>query len=134
MRDYQKSKVYKWENKVVGPWDSQLLTDNDEIQDFINFVWVNEGFQNPPRVKDARKNSRTATGSRTEVVFPPESKKRWIILHELSHSLNRIGYVECDRHGPNFVKIYVNLLEKHLYMNRLMLLYTLKESKIDIAF
>lgn len=132
--DFQKSKVYAWENKVVEKWDTSPAMSISEIEDLVSFVWASEGLNHPPRVVEPRSTKQCATGGRFEVQFPQNMRRRWIVLHELAHSINRLGGDEiCDGHGPRFVKIYVGLLIKYLYMNPLVLNYTLNESKVKIA-
>lgn len=133
-RDFQKSKVYAWERKVVGSWDTSPYMSVAEIEDLVSFVWAGEGFNHPPKVVEPRDNKRCATGGRLEVQFPAGMRKRWVVLHELSHSISRIGGEEiCDGHGPKFVKIYTKLLVKYLYMDQLILNYTLNEAEIKVA-
>jgi len=132
--DFQRSKVYAWETKVVGSWGLYPYMGPKEIEDLVAFVWAGEGFNHPPKVVEPRNNKRCATGGRFELQFPHRMRKRWIVLHELAHSINRIGAEErCDGHGPKFVKIYTGLLVKYLYMDQLVLNYTLNEAKIKVA-
>jgi len=132
--DFQKSKVYTWENKVVGDWDNSPMMGVKEIEELVAFVWSGEGLNHPPKVVEPRSNKGCATGGRFEVQFPKHMRRRWIVLHELSHSINRLGGDEiCDGHGPRFVKIYKELLVKYLYMNPLVLNYTLNEARIKVA-
>ena len=139
MRDFQARTVYDWENKYISPLDKYEMSF-DEIQDFVEFVWANLGRSHPPRIKVGRKNSNRATGYRLALTFPDKSffKRRSIVLHELAHALleDRVIYdddwqIEVG-HGPKFVKIYADLLEKFMCLPKEMLWYSLKEAGLNI--
>ena len=129
-RDYQKSKVYKWEQKIIAPFDNALMTMN-EIRDFVDFVWANEGLQHPPKITAGQKNKSGADGWRLEIRLPPHMRYRWIVIHELVHSFLEDGTGTGDGHGPMFVTKYINLLDKYMCIPKMMLWYTLKEAKVD---
>jgi hypothetical protein len=50
MRDFQKSKLYAWENAVVEP-RTDLTIPFERAQLFVDGVWLSLGFQGPPRVE-----------------------------------------------------------------------------------
>lgn len=132
MRDYQKNKVYSWEQKVIAPRGIQnILFANAQI--FVDGVWLSNGWLYPPTVELIGKQARitAAKGNRTQIwIHDPMAD--WIILHELAHSLTTTFEGEGGaRHGPDFVGIYIKLLEKVLNISATMLMYTLKEKNID---
>lgn len=117
MRDYQRSKVYKWEECLDnGQWVSF-----DAIQDYVNSVWQKMNLKYPPRVEIIRKNKAIADATRMVVRFQPEGCCQKIILHELAHSMTMnidgIGH----QHNTVFVGVYMILLEKFLNMSPSML-------------
>lgn len=66
------------------------------------------------------------TGHRLRLCFPSDRPTRtWIILHEMAHALT-FG----DGHGPNFVGVYINLVEKYLNIPLAFLHYTANVSNV----
>lgn len=131
MRDYQRSKVYAWENKYVHPHDNLQLTF-EQCCDLVDFVWSQLGYNNPPKVKKARRNrKRCSTGYRLEITLLEHHYKTSVVLHELAHSILETGEGSGDGHGPEFVATYVDLLERFMRLPKPMLWYTLKQSGVD---
>jgi hypothetical protein len=62
-------------------------------------------------IGDGRRRSRTACWDKnTETIkLPVRMRIRWIVLHEVAHSLAP----EDARHGPDFVRIYIDLLARY---------------------
>jgi putative metallohydrolase (TIGR04338 family) len=125
MKDYQRNLVYSWENSIVAPNDNFVMSMS-ECQNFVEFVWANEGRTVPPLVVESRKVIR-ATGSRLTIELPNIKKgswarKRWVLLHEISHAILDNSHITGSTlsygHGPIFVDRYINLLVKYMYMSR----------------
>lgn len=138
--DYQKSRVYAWERSHVSPHDKALVPF-DGIQAVVNHIWASEGLLYPPRVAPIPKQKTKAAGDgcRLEVRFHEHGAKTWVIIHELAHAMTMgvgsveddpDGYVSCP-HGPEFVGVYMRLLEKYLKLNLLVLMHTAKVSNVD---
>lgn len=52
----------------------------------------------------------------------------WVILHEMAHALT------CgDGHGPNFVGVYMQLVERWLNIPQALLHYTAREAGVKFA-
>lgn len=105
MKDFQRSKVYAWENEEYM-WDDQLLS-LEECQKLVN-----ENFMiDRVLVTDGRgRRSACAAINKMEIRLPRSSRKKWIVLHEIAH------FFGMDNHGPKFMKAYIKLLSK--YYNR----------------
>jgi len=129
MRDYQRQKVYNWENEVISPLDSTLLSV-EEAQDLVDFIWAQEGRNHPPKVKINNRKAG-ADGRRIELRFNKNMLKRWVILHELAHAFEDDIDVKGDGHGPKFVKRYIGLLDKYMKIPKVMCWFTLKTAKVD---
>ncbi len=128
-RDYQKTKVYRWENKLpTGEW----LTF-DEIEAYVLTVWEKEGLQWPPFVQKMHKNEKTNAGSATRchMHFPEEGADEQTILHELAHVMTATAHGHCDGHGPMFVGVYMRLLCEHLATPLFQTMYTAQAAGID---
>jgi len=122
-RDFQKSRVYRWEDRHIKPRDqSQVPFDN--IQTIVEHCWP---YDHPPKVEALHKNARSlGTGHRLRLQFPShQPTPTWIILHELAHALT------CgDGHGPNYVGVYIQLLEQYLKIPMAFLHYTARASGV----
>jgi len=131
MRDYQKAKVYAWEDQVVAPRVS-LQIPFERAQQYVDGVWIAHGWQHPPLVGLMAKQNKKhlADGCRTQIRIR-DTTPAWLILHELAHTLTCDIDGRSDGHGPDFVGIYIQLLEDVEKISRLMCVYTLNGAKID---
>lgn len=140
MRDFQKSKVYRWERKHVAPFDKGAVISFDAVKMMVAGIWMAEGLINPPIIvpKDVRNTTAWAKADRSKMWVPEEGLPRWVVLHELAHCLNSQavnldGNADLgDRHGANFVGIYMKLLVK--YLNAAMPLLMFTAQKDGVAF
>lgn len=137
MRDFQKSRVYKFEDRYVAPLDN-IVFSIKEAQEFINFVWEGEGYDCPPRVsQNTRYKVKLATGGRFNIQTAGNTIKRWILIHELTHSicqtLDEDGEVDDSiGHGPKFVSTYLKLLDRYANINMIGLLAMCNKSKVKV--
>jgi hypothetical protein len=124
LRDFQKSKVYKWERQVVSP-RTNLVIPFDRAQMFVDGVWMSLGLIGPPVVTlMANQATRVwATGERTQLQLRHETPA-WVILHELAHALTMDFTGHCDGHGPKFVGAYMKLLDKVLNIPLALTMYS----------
>ena len=125
MRDFQRSKVYAWEQKYVAPMQSATLSI-EKAELFVKGVWLSLGLAGPPIVELMPKQATQyfATGCRSRVRLRPVTPT-WIVIHELAHAL------ADDRHGANYMGIYIKLLDKVLGIPLPLSMFTLKETKIE---
>ena len=131
-RDFQKNKVYRWEDTVVGPRSDRVIRF-DEAQTFVDGVWLSMGLIGPPRCMlfDREQKCYIATGSRMELRLQIHTKA-WVVLHEIAHALGMHktdgGYVNPDDgHGPKFVGHYIKLLDRVLGIPLALTMYTLEQ-------
>ena len=133
LRDYQKSRVYKWEDTHVDPLDKSRV-EFKNIQAIVDYIWGELGLLFPPKVKAISPQSNyLGYATRLNVKFHEnKTTPTWIIIHELAHSLTSTVDGDSDRHGPNFVGVYMKLLDKFIPgANLIMLMTTAKLSKVD---
>jgi hypothetical protein len=129
-RDFQKQRVYDWENGVIRPISPRNILFKD-AQAFVDGVFLKHGWLYPPKVSLIPKQATKvlATGSRSELRLRPVTPA-WIIIHELAHTLTSTIDGKTDRHGPDFVGIYIKLLESVLDIPVPMTMFTLTKSNI----
>jgi len=135
VRDYQKSRVYKWERAVIKPRGGAYVLPKD-AQGIVDFIWSSEGLLFPPKVKLNAKRAEDS-GSANRHVLNLSSKgptQTWVIIHELGHCMthSRVQVGE-DQNGHNekFVGVYMKLVEKYLGINALILMHTAKQMNVD---
>lgn len=115
-RDFQRTKVYRWERAHVhNLLDAELLS-LDECRTLVRqaFLWRERpavrSSWSPPQVTDGR-GRRHACGSRAVIKLPRWSRHSTIVLHECAHGM------AADSHGPEFVARYIELLVQFLKMD-----------------
>jgi hypothetical protein len=131
-RDFQRSRLYRWEAAHVFPHDGEILR-LDACVALVEraYRWAEDGLADrpgwtPPLVCDGR-GRRHACGSRSEIKLPRWARTRPVVLHECAHGLTD------DRHGPRFVARYVELLVAFLGLDRDRLLASLAAHRVRIA-
>ncbi len=84
MRDFQRSRLYEWENAVVKP-RTDLTIPFERAQLFVDGVWLSLGFQGPPRVElmSPQATVTVAKGCRMAVRIP-RIAPAWVILTRIS--------------------------------------------------
>lgn len=135
-RDYQKSKVYRWENEIIGPKGGARIM-YDDAQTFINAVWMANGLLYPPKVVPMPRQNRRyiARANRFSVWLKPgQSTPTWIILHELAHSMTG-DESESDHHREDFLGVYMKLVDRHLKIPLPLLMFTANKAglKFNLA-
>jgi len=125
MKDYQQQRVYRWEDAVVGPRCPRTIAIAS-AQVYVDGVWMAQGWIKPPRVQPLAKQTRRVQARASHGMLQLSSvTPGWVILHELAHALTD------DGHGPNFVGMYIDLLERVENLSRLVTMVTLKQAEID---
>jgi hypothetical protein len=128
-RDYQRKRVYRWEDEATC-WSNHDRLTLDQCQAMIRQVFIAYGLS-PPRVTDGR-GRRSACGGAGRIAIPHFSRTRVIVLHESAHALlARMG--RYDAHGPLFVRTYIELLVGFDGWSRGALERSAAERGIDVA-
>ncbi len=126
MRDLQRSRVYAWEDAVVAPRDRSAIPF-EQAQMLVTGVWLAEQLLYPPRVEPMPHQARRtwATGSRTMIRLPQDRPTpTYVILHEVAHALSSTVDGDTDAHGPDFVGLYMGLLDRRLKIPTPLLMFT----------
>ena len=133
MRDLQRSRVYAWEDAVVAPRGSSAVP-YEKAQLLVDGVWLGEQLLYPPKIEPMPRQARRtwATGSRTTIRLPKDrSTPTYVILHEVAHALSSTVDGDTDAHGPNFVGLYMGLLDRWLGVPTPLLMFTARQHGVD---
>lgn len=134
-RDYQKSRLYAWEQKFIAPLDKAIV-DFCNLQAIVDYVWKDLGLEHPPQVEKlpAHNHSCWADATRMKIRVQERGCPTWVILHEIAHSLTSDFEGHSHAHGPKYVGQYVNLICRYVpAANRLLLLASLNANKVDFT-
>jgi hypothetical protein len=132
-RDYQRSRVYRWENRVVVPHDRSRIPFA-AAQAMVDAIWSEMGLRYPPRVEPlpAMARRRLADADRLAIRLPA-SVPSWCLLHEIAHAMTSEHDGRSDGHGPMFMGIYVQLLSRYMRLDEAHLRASAAETGILVA-
>jgi hypothetical protein len=111
MRDFQKSKVYRWEKQTLW-YDAHnwRLDTLDECHLLVEKIWLREGLRKPhPKLGDGR-GRRTAVSLGGEIKLPRYFRNAVVICHEIAHEMLPKG----TGHTEDFVSTFINVLHNNL--------------------
>jgi hypothetical protein len=130
--DFQRARVYRWEAEHVFPHSREQLSLEacralvDAAYRSLEPVLADEPGWSPPLVTDGR-GRRHACGSRSVIKLPRWARHPAVVLHECAHG------VAPDKHGPLFVRVYIDLLEGFMALDRADLERSLAAARIMVA-
>ena len=130
MRDFQRSKVYKWEWEVLRslPQNWMLVTVG-ECQVLVEKIWLREEqhLHDVPIVTDGR--GRTSAGSkRGEIAIPRKMRQSVVVCHEVAHEMLPYGI----GHTENFVSTFITVLNNNLGISKDALIETAMDFKVKM--
>ena len=131
-RDWQRSRVYAWENRLIAPRDrSRVLFP--AAQGMVSAIWSEMGLRSPPGVEPlpAQARTRVADADRLTIRLP-RLVPSWHLLHELAHAMTTTHDGLSDGHGPIFMGIYNQLLGRYLRLDEPELLRSLAVAGIQV--
>ena len=130
MRDFQRSKVYKWEWEVLRslPNNWELTTVN-ECQVLVEKIWLRErpGHPGVPLVTDGR-GRRSAASKRGRIAIPCKLRNAVVICHEVAHEVLPRGI----KHTEDFVSTFITVLHNNLGISKDALIETAMDFKIKM--
>jgi len=131
-RDFQRNRVYDWENRVIAPHDSSFISFSD-AQAMVNAIWSEIGLQYPPKVEPlpARAKATVASASRLSIFLPARTPS-WCLLHEIAHALTSAMDGQSDGHCGLFMGIYVQLLGRYMRLDTVLLVRSLRSENIQV--
>jgi hypothetical protein len=131
-RDFQRSRVYDWENRVVAPRDPSFVSYL-EAQAMVNAIWSETGLKYPPKVEPRSVQAKATVASATRLsIFLPERTPSWCLLHEIAHAMTSKMDGESDGHGALFMGVYVRLLAPYLRLDAAELIRSVASEDIRI--
>lgn len=134
MRDYQKNKVYRWEDEHIDSMDQSLVSP-DNYQAIVGYVWESCGLKHPPLVSILPKNTKNiiGRGNRTEIKLKETGINAATIIHETIHSMlfDIEGRTLFPAHGKEFVGLYINVLSKMMGWDLMLLKYGAARYGVD---
>jgi|TARA_R100001530_G_scaffold89281_1_gene62187 hypothetical protein len=140
MRDFQVSKVYRWEQSVLwGDPHNWKLDTLDECRILVEKIWLREGVRKPyPKVGDGR-GRRSAASFGGEIRLPRCGKiddpyylrTAVVICHEISHEMlhDRIPRV---KHTEDFVSTFITVLHNNLGISKDALIESAMDFKVKM--
>ena len=135
IRDNQKSKVYRWENKHLPNISGEELSI-DQCEQLIHQAiawWFRDSKPVMPIIKNG-KGTSVARGGAKFINLPKWARNYGVVLHETTHCLiERMKHDDVDGgHGPYFMRTYIELLGYFLNMDQAELLRQAKADKIKV--
>jgi hypothetical protein len=130
-RDYQRSKVYAWEECFVAPRDPSSIKFA-QAQGVVDATWAEMGLRFPPKVERLPRQARSTVADATRLsIRLTEPSPSWYLLHELAHAMSSTHDGQSDGHGPMFMGLYGQLLIRYLRVPAGALLKTLNAAGIE---
>ena len=131
-RDFQRSRVYAWENRVVAPRDPSFISF-PEAQGVVNAIWSEMGLSYPPKVEPLLPQAKATIASASRLsIFLPDRTPSWCLLHELAHAMTSTMEGHSDGHGPQFMSLYVKMLAQYLRLDLAELVRSVRSENIRI--
>jgi len=144
-RDSQRAKVYRWE-KAASWWVDMMLTEPltlVECTELVCRVFKAFGYSTCPYIRDGR-GSRWARGDLYTISLPKWARRPVVVYHEAAHSLlcngtankrylARNQRIAVPAHGPEFVRLYIELLARYAKLDRRTLCESARAAKVKVA-
>ena len=140
MRDTQRSKVYKWERANKLLWDvSKKNMSLEDCQALANKAFDRYGLSHPV-VKDGRGRSAACwKPGQNRIDLPLWARSEVVCLHECAHGITDRFYEahspgeEFAWHGPEFMRVFLDLLITFLKVGSTELRASARDAKIKVA-
>jgi hypothetical protein len=128
--DRQRGRVYAWEDVHVAPHGPDLLPFAS-LQPMVNAIWAEMGLLYPPAVEPLPRQSRRLHADATRLRLRlPDPVPSWLVLHELAHAMTSSHDGASDGHGPCFMGLYLQMLERYLRLPGPVLAASLRQAGI----
>jgi len=129
-RDTQGARVYRWEDtETFLEVLAEVYLPLWEIKQLVERVCGDYG-RAVPHISRGRRCRSARTCGKNLVVFPWASRNPMVVLHELAHVLCP-SHVEA--HGPEYMRVYIDLLLRYGEGSGYGLLESARKSGIKVA-
>lgn len=127
-RDYQRTKVYMWQPGACGEELGEA-----EAQRLVDDIFADLGMDRPPKVTvTARRTSSSAAKFNEILLAEGWGQDKRVVVHEAAHIVaRRASDRRISGHGPEFVGVYVRLLERWCGMDAHELLARAERLGVD---
>jgi hypothetical protein len=118
MRDNQRSAVYAWEDRMFGPpmRNNEPKLSLEECHALMLRAWerYTSNGSRVPTIKDGRGRRRPCYRYDDHSIrLPKHARRPSQVLHETAHAIVRRKLGETvASHGPEFMRLYMDLLER----------------------
>jgi len=113
-RDWQRARVYAWEDRIVAPRDRSTLP-YAAAENMAAAIWADLDLRFPPKVAPLPGQARRLQADASRLLLRlPETMPSWLLLHEMAHALSSTHEGASDGHGPIFMGLYIQLLERYM--------------------
>ncbi len=111
-RDFQRSKVYRWEREVFSAMGTPSMT-LDECRELVERIWTALAPDEvPPPVVTLKKSVRRSDGNHLKIRLSPNHLNLIMTIHEAAHGLLSAAG-SFDGHGPLFMRLFLELLARY---------------------
>ena len=114
-RDNQRQKVYNWEHANIPGWpasaSSPPVLSLEECEALIKRICADYR-ASVPVIKDGRRNRNASAGAYI-IKLPRWSRFGPVVLHEMAHVILNQKAPSVAGHGPEFMRLYLDLLAKY---------------------
>jgi len=113
-RDYQRARVYGWEDRHIHPRDHSVILF-EQAQSIVDYVWAEAGRTHPPKVAAISKTATrsVATANRLRIRIPRHAIKTTVVLQEIAHIMTGDIEKPCD-HGAACAGTFMRLVSRHI--------------------
>jgi|GEM_PF-3965903 len=139
MRDYQKHRVYNFdwalEDEIWNPKLSKKRAFKLICNIFDDYCYTKPWSltfydEYSEDGKDLIATAFNSWGTSTAINIPKEMLNRACVLHEVAHALAG----RRTNHGPKFVSIFMDLLERYSFVDRELLILRAKQCKVNYQY
>ena len=135
--DPQRDNLYWLESEINGWWAHSSATTR-ELESLLVFVCKHYNVE-APRLKVVRRRSWKDTAEydpdREEIILNRcrEGANAMVLCHEATHYLTDCFYTGVQSHGPEFVAIYMHLLDHFCFLPHRCFRLIAKTHRLKIA-
>lgn len=143
MRDSQRSRVYAWERaqswwQTASPGARYAEVSSSAVRP-LTLPECEKLILRALRKAGCRmvdlgdgRGRRTAGGYSHRILLPTWARTKPVILHEAAHSVAAQRGFD-DGHGPRFMRVYLDLLTRHLHLKPGVLLASARGAGVKVA-